>query len=409
MVLLDALAACGAKRELRLKAVHVHHGLSPNADSWVDFCAEQCAARGIDLTVHRVEVEKKPGQSLEEEARIARYGRLLATDADVIALAHHGDDQAETVLLQLLRGAGVAGLAAMPSFRAAQSGQAALLRPLLELSRAHLVAYAKLRSLEWIEDESNAQSKFRRNLLRNDIAPLLAAHFPGYPNTLTRAAAHQAEAALLLDELAALDAAGAIDEREVVSEIDQRRLISLSPARARNLLRWFLRQAGLRAPSTARLAEMLRQLQTATADTRLSIVHDDAEIGCQRGRVVVHSRSSLATYDRPWRGEDAVLVPGGTLRFTPAVGSGIAVAALNSGQCFVRSRAGGERLQLAVNRPRRAVKKLLYDAGVPVWERARLPMLWCGDELVAVPGIGVGIAFQAGELDPGWDMSWEPA
>ena len=408
MVLVDVLAACAAKHELRLSAVHVHHGLSPNADRWADFCAEQCAARGIALTVHRVKVERKPGQSLEEEARIARYGRLLATDADVVALAHHGDDQAETVLLQLLRGAGVAGLAAMPSFRAARSGQAALLRPLLDLSRAHLVAYGKSHSLQWIEDESNSQPKYRRNLLRNDIAPLLAAHFPGYPNTLTRAAAHQAEAALLLDELAALDAAGAIDEREVASEIDQRRLISLSPARARNLLRWFLRQAGLRPPSTARLAEMLRQVQTATADTRLSIVHDDAEIGCERGRVVVHSRSSLATYDRPWRGEDTLFVPGGTLRFTPAVGSGIAAAALNKGQCFVRSRAGGERLQLAVNRPRRAVKKLLYDARVPVWQRSRLPMLWCGNELVAVPGIGVGIAFRAGEHDPGWDMSWEP-
>ncbi|HEY8623672.1 MAG TPA: tRNA lysidine(34) synthetase TilS, partial [Casimicrobiaceae bacterium] len=282
MVLLDALVHVSVGRPLRLSAVHVHHGLSPNADRWARFCAEQCASRAVPLTVHRLHLQRKSGQSLEALARAGRYEHLMSCDVHVIAIAHHADDQAETVLLQLLRGAGPRGLSAMPAFR---RGPPALLRPLLSLTRATLAAYAKTRGLGWIEDESNSDTKHRRNLLRHEIAPRLAAGFQGYPATLARAASHQAEASALLDELAAIDAEGAIDQ----VGLDRAQLAGLSNARGANLLRWFLRREGLRPPTDARLADVLRQLRSASADARTRIAHDGAEIGCYRGRVVVHA------------------------------------------------------------------------------------------------------------------------
>jgi tRNA(Ile)-lysidine synthase len=398
MVLLDAAAAFAARQALALSAIHIHHGLSPNADRWADFCAAQCAARKVPLTTHRLRLSRERGLSLEAQARSARYERLSAADVDVIALAHHADDQAETVLLQLLRGAGPLGLAAMPAFR---PGRPALLRPLLGLARKTLAAYASARDLAWVEDESNADHRHARNFIRSDVAPLLAARFAGYPTTLVRAARNQAEAAALADELAGLDAAGAVDATGLTSA----RLAALSPARARNLLRWFLREEGLRPPSEARLCEMLRQLVDAGGDARIRIGQDSAEIGRHRGRVAVHAPAA-APYERIWEGETEVRLPGGTLVFERSRGGGLAAAKLE--RVTLRSRGGGERIRLAANRPTHAVKKLLQDARMPPWERASLPLIWSGDELAAVPGIGVALAFQAAPHEAGWTVDWRP-
>lgn len=401
MVLLDAMTRVSAGRPLKVSAVHVHHGLSPNADHWARFCAEQCASRSVPLTVHRLHLERKSGQSLEALARAGRYEHFMSCDVDVIALAHHADDQAETVLLQLLRGSGPRGLSAMPAFR---RGTPALLRPLLSQTRETLAAYARARGLGWIEDESNSDTTHRRNLLRHEIAPRLAAGFKGYPATLTRAASHQAEASALLDELAALDAEGAIDD----AGLDRAQLAGLSNARAANLLRWFLRREGLRPPSDARLADVLRQLRSASADARTRIAHDGAEIGCYRGRVVVHAPTT-ASFTVDWDGAPEVHLPGGILAFEPADGEGIAVARLSIAPVTVRSRTGGERIRLAANRPRHAVKKLLQQASLTVWQRQALPLVWCGDALAAVPGIGVNVAFQAAAGEKGLRLIWRPA
>ena len=400
MVLLDALTSVSASRSLKVSAVHVHHGLSPNADHWARFCAEQCASRSVPLAVHRLHLERKSGQSLEALARAGRYEHFMSCDVDVIALAHHADDQAETVLLQLLRGSGPRGLSAMPAFR---RGTPALLRPLLSQTRETLAAYARTRGLGWIEDESNSDTTHRRNLLRHEIAPRLAAGFKGYPATLARAASHQAEASALLDELAALDAEGAIDD----AGLDRAQLAGLSNARAANLLRWFLRREGLRPPSDARLADVLRQLRSASADARTRIAHDGAEIGCYRGRVVVHAPTT-APFAVAWDGAPEVHLPGGILAFEPADGEGIAFAKLSIAPVTVRSRTGGERIRLAANRPRHAVKKLLQQANLTVWQRQALPLVWCGDALAAVPGVGVDVAFQAAAGEKGLRLIWRP-
>jgi tRNA(Ile)-lysidine synthase len=410
IVLLDALARLAPEFGVALSAMHVHHGLSPRADAWAAFCADECAKRGTPFALHRVRVEPKGGASLEATARAARYVALSSADADFIALAHHADDQAETLLLQLLRGAGPHGLAAMPVHRRMPSG-ASLLRPFLALPRAAIDAYAADRGLAWVDDESNANTDMKRNFIRHEIATRLASAFPGYPATLARGAAHQAEAVQLLDELALLDGEGAIDRAAPSgAALDRSALIALAaraPHRAKNLLRWFLRQHDLRPPSAARLAAMLEQLTHAASDACVRLAHGGAELGIHRGRIVVHP-PAIAPFAIAWQGEEVITLPHGTLEFASCSGAGIARAALDGGGVTVQTRAGGERIRLADDRPRQALKRVLQDAGMPPWQRESLPLVFCGDALAAVPGIGVDSAFQAAAGAPGCTVLWRP-
>jgi tRNA(Ile)-lysidine synthase len=401
IVLLDAAAAFAPRHPITLSAVHIHHGLSPNADRWAEFCAAQCAARRLPLVLHRVELARGRGRSLEALARGARYERLLAEDVDVIALAHHADDQAETVLLQLLRGAGPHGLAAMPSFRA---GRPALLRPLLGLPRAALAACAAARRLAWIEDESNEdRRRAERDPPRRCSA--LAAHFLvsylGPRSRRARGARRTRRSCSISWQRWTRGRGG----RRRAPECE--RLAMLPPARARNLLRWFLRAQGLRAPTEANLAEMLRQLLGAAADARTRIVLDGMEIGRHRGRVVAHAPAT-PEFERIWAGEAEVPLPGGVLAFERSRGAGLAAAKLEQARVALRSRIGGERIRLAANQPTRAVKKLLQEAHMPPWARQSLPLVWCGDELAAVPGLGIALPFQAAPGEAGWTIDWRP-
>ena len=411
MVLLDALARCvAADASLVLQAVHVHHGISPNADAWTDFCTMQCAQRGVPLTVHRIELPRKSGASLEATARKSRFAALAQSDADVIALAHHADDQAETVLLQLLRGAGPKGLAAMPALRRVAAGPA-LARPLLALPRTEIAAYATANAVAWIDDESNADIDVRRNFLRHEIVPRLAQAFPGYPGTLMRAAAHQAEAALVADALAAQDGQGAIAvEARLGTTLSREALATLArqaPYRARNLLRWFLRSQGLRAPSAARLGAMLDQFTNAAPDARVALEHEGVVLGIHRGRISIHG-APVAPYNLSWHGETSVALPHGMLEFTPACGAGLTAAALGNGGVTIRSRAGGERIRLDADRSARSLKRLLQEGGVPIWQRDDLPLVWCHDVLAAVPGLGVAAMFRAEAGAASYELRWHP-
>ena len=410
IVLLDALARLATAHGVVLSALHVHHGLSAHADDWANFCVAECAARDVPLVVNRVCVVPTGGGGLEATARTVRYAALSKAAADFVALAHHADDQAETLLLQLLRGAGPHGLAAMPLQRAMLSGPS-LLRPFLALPRTAIDAYAKARALAWVNDESNANTALKRNFIRHEIATRLAPAFPGYPATLARSAAHQAETAKLIDELAELDAGQAMDtDAAAGATLDRGALIALdarAPHRARNLLRWFLRQRGLRPPSTARLASLHEQLVRAAPDARVRFTHGGAEIGIHRGRIVVHP-PAIAPFAIPWRGEAVLALPHGTLEFASCTGAGIAQSAMEGAGITVRTRAGGERIRLAEDRPRQALKRVLHDADMPLWRRESLPLVFCGDALAAVPGIGVDVAFQAAADAIGYVLCWRP-
>ncbi|HJU21491.1 MAG TPA: tRNA lysidine(34) synthetase TilS [Casimicrobiaceae bacterium] len=404
VALLDAAAHAATSASVRVVAFHVHHGLSAHADDWAQFCRDACAARGIELALSHVEVEAG-GDGIEASARARRYEALAtlarAHRVDAVLLAHHADDQAETMLLQLARGAGPHGLAGMPVI-ASERGTL-WLRPFLGLSRENLDAYVTLHALAYVDDDSNASTRFRRNALRAHVIPALRSIVPGYPGTLARAANLQADAAALLDELAALDAASAFDGQS----LDAKTLGSLSIARARNLLRWFLREQQLRAPSAARLAQMLTQVRHARGDARISLVHDGAEVGVHRGRIVVH-RIAPAPYTKPWDGGESVDLPHGTLHLVPTCGSGIAARCLTSTAVTIRAGKPGERLMRNARGSHRSVAELLREAGVPAWARTALPRLYCGETLAAVPYLGVDAAFAAEPDERAFTLDWRP-
>ncbi|MFO1323377.1 MAG: tRNA lysidine(34) synthetase TilS [Burkholderiales bacterium] len=407
IVLLDALLRVTRDAGRPVSAIHVHHGLSPNADAWQRFCERVCAERGVSLAVREVAVPRTPQSSLEGEARRVRYAALVDASAAAgtryVAVAHHRDDQAETVLMQLLRGAGPHGLSGMAAARADPRG-VCWLRPLLGVPRAAIDAYASEANLAWIDDESNARHAHLRNAVRSVVMPALSGVFANPAATLARAAAHQADAARLADDLAELDASTIADD----ASLDRAALAALPAHRARNLLRWFLRRHGLAAPSAARLAAMVAQLANARADAGVRLPHEGVELGVHRGRVRLHA-GAPPPFDVQWHGEPSLSLPHGTLAFAHAEGAGIDEARLASAPVHVRLRSGGERLQLAANRPRRALKSILHDAGIPAWERAALPLVFCGDALAAVAGVGVDAAFAATAGSPGVRLDWHPS
>jgi tRNA(Ile)-lysidine synthase len=404
VALLDAVLAVAPERALDVVAVHVHHGLSTHADEWAAFCAELCASHAVPLQVRHVDVLRGPRKSVEAEARRARYAALAAAaasaDVRTIALAHHQDDQAETVLLQLLRGAGTQGLAAMPSARTDAAG-IVWLRPLLDVSRNAIDDYVNVRGLRFVDDDSNADVRYARNALRERVIPALGTVAAGYPGTVARAALHQAEAAALADDLAAIDAGSDRGDPTLARDL----LRMLPPHRARNLLRWFLRERGLPPPSAARLVAMHRQLRDARPDAHVRLPHAGAEIGIHRGRIIVH-RPLAAPFERRWNGEAALAFPHGTLEFALRRGTGIAAARLATHPVIVRSRRGGEQIQIDAGRGPRALKALLHAAGIPEWTRMGLPLVFCGESLAAVPRIGVDCQFAAAAGNDGYELVW---
>jgi tRNA(Ile)-lysidine synthase len=404
IALLDASARTAGDAHAVLVAFHVHHGLSPNAEQWAQFCAQACATRGIPFARRNVEVARRPRASLEATAREARYAALAALAAehrvDAVMLAHHADDQAETVLLQLLRGAGPRGLAAMPAMGSDRG--VVWLRPFLDIGRATLEAYVGMCGLAYVDDESNADPRHRRNALRESVVPLLRAIAPGYPGTLVRAARLQADSAALCDALAAVDAGTAYDG----ASLSRAALRDLDAPRARNLLRWFLREQRLPAPSAARLAAMLSQLTRAGDDARVALVHGGATIGVHRGRVVVH-RAAAPAFAQQWSGAREIALPHGTLAFAPVLGNGIARRHLVGTRVTIRAGLPGERLQIA-GRSRRAVADLLREAGIPAWDRMALPRICCDERLAAVAWAGVDAAFGAAPGEPAFALDWRP-
>lgn len=263
----------------RLSAVHVHHGLSPNADAWAVFCANYCAALGIPLTVRRVAVAAATGSGLEAAARDARYAAFAACDTDCLLLAQHRGDQAETLLFNLLRGSGVTGAAGIPVER--RYAHLRLLRPLLDVARSEIEAYARAAGLAWVDDESNADLGFSRNYLRHQALAALGERFPGAEAALAQAAGHFAEAQGLLDELAAQDWLAAADGEAARLAV----LKTLSLPRLKNLLRYRLRRLGWQVPVAARLNEFARQLLAAGPDRHPALALPAGRMVCGRGRL----------------------------------------------------------------------------------------------------------------------------
>ncbi|MBV8465826.1 MAG: tRNA lysidine(34) synthetase TilS [Burkholderiales bacterium] len=399
--MLDLLARARERFAFSLSVFHVHHGLSPNADGWLAHCADVSSSLGLPFSSVQLNLAGLPGGNVEARARAGRYAAYASLAVDLVALAHHLDDQAETMLYRLVRGTGVHGAAGMPAARAMPEG-GLIWRPLLDESRAALEDYAHARQLRWVEDESNAQDAYDRNYLRANVLPVLRSRFPGAAKALARAAGHFAEAGELLDELAAGDF-GSVGER-----LSLARLASLSEARQRNLLRWLLARHGLRLE--AQQLEVLRQqILTAESDRNPCF------------RLAAHAlhryRDELWVADHVEALSEVVSVDAVNRAIAPFHGdivwqeraSGLEVSSLDDME--LRLRVGGEALRTHRGGPLRSVKNLFQEAGIPPWLRTRWPLLWRRGVLLAVPGIAVAAEMQAENgLWPRWiPLDWPDA
>jgi tRNA(Ile)-lysidine synthase len=408
VVLIHAMAVLAKNFELDLSAVHVNHGLQTGAAEWARFCRELCGNLGVPLSVEEVAVARDSGLGIEAAARAERYTVFAGVQADFVALAHHQDDQVETFLLQLLRGAGTKGLSAMPVARKLGDGAPRLLRPLLALTRSELAEFAAASGLQWIEDASNADLAFDRNFLRHSVLPVVEQRFPAYRSTLSRASRNLAEAAELAEILGQQD----LEQARSGAGLLLDRLRSWPVARALNALRSLFRESGCAAPRRAVLTEALRQAFEARQDALVQVDFGDFSLRRFRGVLFIVSNLQVPLdWQAVWTGENDLALPSGLgeLRFRRSTGSGLSAEALRGSQVRIAFRSGGERMALADKRPHRELKKLYQAAGVAPWQRERTPLVYCGTRLAFVPGLGAAAEFQARDGEDSWDIEWVQA
>lgn len=397
-VLLHLAKGYAIQHGLTLFAFHIHHGISQNADLWLSHCERECASLDIRFAARCVDLSGRDKDSLEQAARMKRYqalGELCQThQVPLLITAHHQDDQAETVLLQMLRGSGVAGLSGMEKVNTATAllGDPDLFigRPLLDVSRDELERFVAEKNIRYVEDESNADFRYARNALRHNVMPPLAEYFPGFQDRFARMAQHAQAAQRLLNEMAVQDLATCADD----DRIDIGCLRQLNADRIDNLLRYWFASRGVRMPTTAWLSEMREQLLGAREDAQLRVTHPDCEIRRYRDKIFLTAREKEAFSSAPmtfrWHGETQIQLPefGGSLYFDAAE-QGMDPDWLRGQELSIRHRNGGEKLKTALNRPTRSLKHHYQALGIPPWERAHLPVITAGDQLIFAAGIGM--------------------
>jgi len=407
-VLLHAMVELQASLPLSFSALHVHHGLNPEADAWASHCRHECERHNVTYQQFNVDATPVKGQSPEETARELRYEALASVmqAGDVLLTAHHQDEQAETLLLQLMRGCGVPGLAAMPFETDFTCGK--LQRPLLGFSRAELESYANERQLCWVEDGSNLDKSYDRNFMRHDILPALVERWPAAIANLQRTASHMSEAGTLLDELAIEDLAHCgLDN---ASSLEIGRLKQLPKPRVRNALRYWLRARGLNVPSQSQLQQVISDVLYSSPDAVACVHWQGVDVRKYQGRL--YALSSMSSHDSHqtvnWDMSKPVQINGvGRLDVRQTRGEGLSASLM--GQCYdIRFRQGGERVQPVNRGHHHELKKLFQEAGVPPWERDRTPILYKGDEILAIAGLCICEPYQAGKDQPGLILEWNP-
>lgn len=408
-VLLHAL--CKIVPASSLTAVHVNHQLSPNAAFWEQHCQRVCEALGVVFISQKVTVTNSGG-GVEEAARQARYRifESLLELGDLLLLAHHRDDQAETVLYRLLRGAGPGGLAGMPERRAL--GQGRLLRPLLTENRQALYNYAIAEKLQWIDDESNDHLGFDRNFLRHKVIAPLAERWPDYGSRLAHSATLCAEADSLLRDLADSDLAALDprDERVGYSIRLNSGLLTLRRERQANVLRRWLASKGFSVPGHKLLETIQTQMTYARRDAVMQVAWRDGSLRKFRDRLYLLPRVFEQAFEIPWAplkwsAQELLELPDGSrLEAEKVMGAGFR---LLEGQTYcVKFRTGGERCMPQHRGASTTLKKLFQEYDVEPWLRDRAPLVYCGEALVAVADLWVCQPFAVADNEVGCRLRW---
>lgn len=389
-----------------LHAIHIDHRIQPESAEWAASCAVVCQQLNIDYHCHAIEVLTEAGDSLEAVARDKRYAVFasLIKSGDCLLTAHHQDDQAETLLLQLMRGAGPHGLAAMPVCTTFAGGHHA--RPMLDTTREELEAYATAHALTWVDDKSNADTRFDRNYMRHEIIPMLRKRWPAVSRTVSRSALLNAEAASLLDRLARdalADIAGTRTRTLSVSAL-KNILLDNGGSECRNLLRFWLQQSGLPLPGFVHLQSIIDTVLNAKQDATPLLQWHGAEV--RRYGDDLFAMRPLASHDASRRFDwdmtsDMPLDGGKRLTAVPVSGEGLGLAKVKAAQVTVQFRQGGERCKPAGQAHSHTLKNLMQTWRIPPWERDRIPLIYLDGELASVTGHCICEGFQASTGEAG--------
>lgn len=387
-VLLQAMARLEPQLGAPLRAVHIHHGLLPHADAWSDFCRDTCAWLGVPLEIICLDLEVPRGESLEAVAREARYDAiadLLGLD-EMLLTAQHQDDQAETLLLQALRGGGIEGLAGMPRWRQWRRGWQA--RPLLDYARDELRAWANEQGLDWIEDPSNEDQRFDRNYLRHAVMPIVFDRWPGASRTLARSAGHLADSLGVLREVAQSD----LERCRANGELRLDRLSELSAPRRAMAIRTWIRERGYTVPDQRRMHTIETQVMGAADDRSPCISWGNVSLRRYQDRLYLtpHPLPPVPAEALPWPDRRTLQLPPGCgeLRLIE-VAEGIPQYLWQDGRVQVCWPEEGMRCRLPGREGSRSLKKLCQERGLPPWIRPYLPLIHVDDRLVAIAGFGL--------------------
>ncbi len=390
VVLLSLAAAWSHSHAGAARAIYIDHGLQSQSAEWGLQCAALCEAHNVEFQVINVAVDLDSGLSPEAAARDARYAAFEEnlSDGEYLCTAHHADDQAETLLLQLCRGAGVSGLASMPECRVFGNGY--LLRPLLAVSRDAIVQYAQRLALDWCEDPSNQDTRYARNFIRHRVMPLIVERWPQAAKQLSRSAAHCADAASLGNDLAAIDVAGDVASNESHARLSLPQINALSPVRRRNALRYWIKSHGFLAPSQVQLDQIVKDIVEAGTDSHGRVGFGSAAIARYRDEIFIGPRESfepLADFEYCWPDTTYPI-------FLPELGWQLVacehprLASHLGDSVMVRNRRGGERWKAPGAQHSVAVKSLLQQRGIPPWQRGRLAFVYKDEKLIDICGVG---------------------
>lgn len=399
LALLHGLLQSGQVSPQQLLVIHVDHGLQAPSAGWAQWCQDLCATLGLEFRLLRLQLEPAKGESLEAEARQARYQAILALmqEGDLLLTGHHADDQAETLLLQLLRGSGLGGLAAMPKSR--PFGPGLLARPLLGTSRRQIEDWLRGQAIDWLNDPTNQLTHHDRNYLRHEVMPLLERRWPATLKSLGRSAHHCAEADALLNELAQERLANLCPAPD---QLEVKPLLGLSGARRRWLLRAWLRQNHCPMPNEARLEVMATELLEAGQDRQPQVTWAGLEVRRFQGRL--HLLRSLAPLDSaqriPWPGPTSLELPHNGRLVLQWRTQGLPESLWRQGKVWVGYRQNGGYCTGRF----RPLKKLLQASGIPPWLRGRVPLVFAGEQLVAVAGLGLCLK---APHEAGWWPVWD--
>jgi len=400
-VLLHLLSQLKSQYNLDVRAVYIDHGLQEESKLWQEHCEKSCSDLNIPFQSFSVHAHAERGESPEATARAARYAALskLIENNHCLLTAQHQDDQAETLLLQLFRGAGPAGLAAMPFYTEFSNGWH--VRPLLNFSQKLVMNYAELNQLQWVEDPSNKNNKYDRNFIRNQITPLLKQRWPAIEKTISNSANLQSENKKLL-ELLAVDDFSKIDSENKSLCVDD--LKKLEDVRLRNLLRYWIKQNGFDVPSRKVMQQIVQQFLHSSDCSVPNIRWSDVEAHRYKNRIYINS---IVDHDEKniysWDGINLLALDsiGQNLIMSNVKGKGLIKSILGK-ELKIAFRVGGEKIKPAGRNGTHSLKKLFQEAEIPPWLRSRIPLIYLGNELIAVTGYWIADGFSVGKEESGY-------